>query len=909
MTPLSRSVSLLAARISLAVLLLSFLLFGAWTAGGLPGQEEPSKKQPPPGKKKRVEEEEDAPRPKSKPKKVIRVEDEDDSKAKSAPSRPKEAAASGDLMQLAEQATHPALKTLFRNLAVPHDLVVFKRSRVTSSGQQRRDEDKIVPTPFYLGDGFGSHKRLSFTTLTDDFKPDKPLSPLPESVELVRPYEDIAGDQVRQFLRGGYDRREPEAPGYLSSSGMLAAAEQALSAVLRWHESAKQTGQRSGEGWPEVESKLRKQLLDDVRLEQMKVHTQAKDWKKVLELTRRLAVAYPNEAERQRIFRPVADMIQSALKDPTGSETKKQEACKRLHELEQEFPGNSAFAPLANLLRQRAKSFLDAAKELANEKDTPQNHQRIFDYLRQARETWPQLEGLRKFENEHGTDHPILRVGVRGLLPQYFSPAWACTENERRAVELLFESLVKRIPDQSGGFRYGPALAESRAQIVPLGRQFVLPRNAVWSDGRPLTAADIKFSLNLLQDGSGVGRSRVWGELLAAAESKKDPFQVTLRMKQGFLEPLALMTFKILPRDQRVNDEDFAKRPVSSGPFLLDAQRHSDEDNRECLFFIANPSYGVRPTKQNAPRIQEIRFYNYTNAVEELSGGKLDLLLDLTAQEAQELLEKQSRERLAVEVPLPSSRVPNRRIYFLAVNTRKLGNAKVRRAVAFAINREALLNKHFRASLKAPVHRPLNGPFPMGSWACNNKENADLHDAGRAKNLSLDPAVQAVKSATLKYPGGDAALNEAMKELSGQVKALTGIVLEPTPCDPYQLREDVEQTGNYDLAYYYYDYPDDSYWLTPLLGPPPRAVRNNINLFKFNNTGITNLLAAATSYRDFERVREYQWQTHVSLNEEMPFIPLWQLDPLLAYRREVEPAALDPLGVFDNIEEWYLKRK
>jgi peptide/nickel transport system substrate-binding protein len=939
MTAFSRSASLLVARTSLAVVMLSFVVFGAWTAGDLFGrpteqkkprveeeEETPKAKSPPkkprveeeeeaprtkaPGKKKPVEEEEETPR--SKPKrKVIRVEEEEeDPKAKSAPKRSSAPAASGDLNQLAEQATHPTVKKLFRSLAVPYDLVVFKRTpRVTVNGERSPDDERVEPISLYLGNHPSRYRRerIRFTPLTHDGKRSKSsFEPILDRLELVQPYEEIAQDKVRRFFQAQFDPGDAKAPAALSRYDKLVAAEQVLSAVLRWHESARQTGKRRGEEWASVEKALRKQLLDDVLLEQMKVLAQSQDWGGVLDLAHRLATTYTDDAERKRIFRPVADMIQSALRDPTGSETTKQQARKRLLALEREFPGNPAFQPIGDTLRSQAQSLLDAAKELTSDKNDKKKLQRAQALLRQAEETWPDLPELRTFKNELNRENPILRVGVRGPLPKYFSPAWACTDNEHRAVELLFESLVKRIPDAAGGFRYCPGLTETRPKVVPLGRQFELPRNAVWSDKRALNSADISFSLESLRSGMGVGRSRVWGELLLPVESKRDAFRVTLRMRQGFLDPLALMSFKILPQHKHVNSEAFATSPVTSGPFRLDLSRHSDEANRECRFFEANPFYGLRPTKRGLPHIQEVRFYMCNNPVEELASGKLDLVLDLTAQEAQTLREKQSANRPIV-VPTPSPSLPNRRIYFLALNNRKLADAKLRRALAFAINREALLNKHFRAAPNTPLHRPLNGPFPAGSWACNpdlSNKGLDLHDAVAAKNQIV--GVEKPAGLTLKYPEGDPVLAEAMKELSDQVKALTGVVLEPTPCDPYQLREDVERRHNYDLAYSHYDFPDESYWLAPLLGPPPAS---NTNMFPPTNAEIAKLLAGTESYRDFAVVQKYQWMLHKLLHDEMPFIPLWQLDPLLAYRSDVQPAGLDWQLVFRNIEEWRLQRR
>jgi ABC-type oligopeptide transport system substrate-binding subunit len=701
---------------------------------------------------------------------------------------------------------------------------------------------------------------------------------------------------------------------YLSRSDMLTAAEQALSAVLRWHESARQTGQREGDEWASVESSLRKQLLDDVLLKQMELLAKAKDWDRVLALTRRLASSYTNNLDRERIARPVADMIKSDLINPTNSEEKKQETRKRLQELELEFPANRAFRPLSDGLRKDAASLLQRAKELGKDKDKLAE---VRELLHKAEETWPQLPELRAYKIELNAQHPVLRVGVRGPLPKHLSPAWACTDTERRAVEMLFESLVKLIPDEAGVFRYRPGLAEYRPKVVSLGRQFQLPRHATWSNGRPLDSGDIRFTLGLLKEGVGSGRSCAWGELLDKVEVTGDPFRMTLRMKQGYVDPLALMTFKVLPRNQptAVDSEKFAENPVCSGPYFLDRSRQSDEDRRECVFFIANPAYGVRPGKHDMPRIQEIRFYTYQQSpVEEVLHSKIDLALDLTAEEADKLRQQADPSRITIRLPSPAA--PNRRIYFLAINQRKLPDVVVRRALAHAINREKLLNTHFRGPLGPKVHKALNGPFPAGSWACNpaltnrqNKNSLDLFDADKAKGLSRQAATAVKGSLSLKYPEGDTALAEALKELCAQVKDTTGIVLELVPRDPCQLREDVELTQSYDLAYYHYDFPDETFWLWPLLGQSGRANADNRNFLNFTDDKIQFSLQNAMGYRDFAKVREYLQGLHEPLMNKMPLIPLWQLDPLLAYNQDVKPAALDPILVFTNIEEWRLQRK
>jgi peptide/nickel transport system substrate-binding protein len=922
MTPLVRSVSPLILRVAFGVFTLGLVAGLVWTVGDLHGQPPAKKKRveeeedakptkeegKTPPKKKRVEEEEEDVKPPPK-RKVIRIEEEEENKGKKPPPhRPESPPPVADLKQAAEQAKHPGVKQLFRELAVPHDMVVFFRTEGVRS--DTREPEFVEPIPDYLADDPTKFKgTLTLHRLDNTWKPLKPYNPRLKSIKFIRPYERLAEEAVREFLKQPYDQFPELNAKHLSRYDMLLVAEQALTAVLRFHASARERDLRRGDEWDAVEAQLRKYLLDEVLLKQLEILCQARDWDQVLALTRRLAETYTRKEDQERIARPVAELLKKSLADPTGGDDKKREARKRLHELEVQFPDSPVFKPISEGLQEQAQRLFEMAKSLGEDreklKQDKERMARVLGLLDQAMETWPQLPGLHAYRLELSEEHPVLRVGVRGALPKYLSPARACTDTELRAVEMLFESLVKLTPDDAGIFRYRMGLAEGRPQVVPLGRHFRLPHNAAWSNGKGLNATDVRYTVERwLKNGKGTGRCAAWGLLLERPELK-DPFQVTLRLNRGYLDPLSLMTFKILPQGMpqgmAVDSERFAQRPICSGPFCYEDTR-SDEKGREYAGFNANPHYGVRAGKRGLPYIQEVRFYVYANPSAELEKADgLDLLLDLTAKEAADL--RQRAAELSVSVPLPARTAVNRRIYFLAVNKASVPDREVRKALAVAINREQLLDAHFRGPLGKQVHKVLNGPFPAGSWAQNprlaeGKANLDLYDPDLAKGLLQKKSVSGPLK--LKYADEGPALDEAMKALAEQVKQATNIELELVKLDPYRLRVEVESQG-YDLAYYHYDFPDDTYWLRPLFGPG--------NFLNFEDDTIQPLLQDAMGYRNFPEVQKYLRTVHEVLNREMPIIPLWQLDPLLAYRNDVRPASLDPRMVFTDAEHWRLQRK
>lgn len=928
MSHLPRPSVLSAVRVGVGLLAVGLLGLAAWPAGdlsaggaGRPGvgaerqQSKPPKKKrgeeeeedtkptkAPPGKKRRVEEEEESPR---QPKRKVRVEEEE-GKAKSA--RPA-AAPLGDLVEAAKQARHPGVQQLFRELAVPHDLVTFRRFEVKVGGEAPgvMRPERVEPLPDYVGESPGRLREAVTLKLQDATgRVRRTETRTPGEIRSITPYEEIALDAVGQFLNSHYENFGPREsnPKYLSRYDQRVAAEQALAAVLRFHESAKDRGVRRGkDDWAPVEAKLRRQLLD-VSLGQLDDLAAARDWDQAFALSRRLYDTYTNDADRARIAKPLADLLGRAVKDLSVNDEKLREARQRLQQFRQNFGDSPEATAIGKGLQEQAKALFEQAKELARDKQTLTRAQEL---LKQAEETWPGLDGLREFRLELSRSYPILRVGVRQL-PRFLSPALAWTDSELRGVELLFEGLVRQHPDAAGVLRYEGGLAEGRPRVIPLGRRFHLPRNGQWSNGKALTSSDVRFTVNLLKRGQGDGRAAAWADLLEKVSVGGDPYVVDLTLSQGCLDPLALMTFKVLPQGANVDGEAFAQKPVGSGPFHF-AGRHS-EGSRPYALFELSPNYGSRPDKSGRPSIREVRFFAYTDAVKEFELGHLDLALDLTAEEAAKL-----RNAPKVRVDLPRPTTPNRRVYFLALNQRRalLKNVKLRRALAYAVNREKLLDDCFRGGLK--IDKALNGPYPAGSWACNPelkkdraKDSLDLFDEARARALARE-ALEELRvpspRLTLLYPADDARLAKAVEALRDQVRAATGIELAPVAKEAHDLRHEVEVANDYDLAYYHYDFPDETYWLGPLLGAPG----GRENYLGAPGGAALTLLQEARGRRHFADVRKHTWLAHEQLLQEMPLVPLWQLDPLAALHEDLEAVPFDPLLVFTDVGRWSVQRK
>ncbi|MFO0842089.1 MAG: ABC transporter substrate-binding protein [Gemmataceae bacterium] len=846
--------------------------------------------------KKRVEEEDDKPKKK-------RVEEEDD-RASSGVSRldedaEKQAPNKGTSPDLpARAAAHPVVKALLARLAIPHDVVSIR-----GFAGNRGQIVWVEPLAEHIPD-IQTHKgSLTLHILDRETGKRERSETYPAGhIASIRWYEQAAADEVKEFLGVKFTAHAPSNPLYLGTYDQLVVAEQALSGVLLFHRSARERGARKGDGWDGVGHELGAALLN-VQLARANHLADAKSWDQAFALTRRLVDTYTRPEDRKRIAGPLGELLNKALKDPNYTETGLKEARAQLRFLDEQFPGSGVGEPVRDALKREAEGLFRRAKELVE----AGRKREAVPLLRQAEEVWPELPGLHAYRMRNDEEYQVLNVAVREL-PRWMSPGWACTDVELRAVELLFESLVAAVPQGEGVMSYRPELSEGRPRVPDGGgRQFQLPRQARWSDGQELRIDDLRATVRLLQKGDRpTGRSPAWGELLGQVDGGADPSQVKLRLRQGLLDPLGAMSFKLLPRHKDPTSEAFAKAPVGSGPFVLAGT--ASEDGRTFLRFEPNSHYAARDGKRGLPRIREVRFYAVADAAEELRKGRVHLATDLTPDQAHELSQDGS-----FGVTLPSPRLPNRRVYFLAVNHRHpaLAVADVRVALARAVPRERLLDEHFRGKLGRQVHKALNGPYPAGSWACepslvsrSDKASLDPFDA----DLARAKLGRRELSLTLKYPSGDRALDGAMRALCDEVKkALPTVTLKPEPRPPHQLRDEVETTQNYELAYYHHDFEDETLWLYPLLGPHGRAGAEGY--LGYTGPLVANV-QAAMSQRDFEEVRKYARETHSQfLHSDMPLLPLWQLDPLCAYDKRVVDfnGAADPLPWFHEADRWRVR--
>jgi peptide/nickel transport system substrate-binding protein len=191
----------------------------------------------------------------------------------------------------------------------------------------------------------------------------------------------------------------------------------------------------------------------------------------------------------------------------------------------------------------------------------------------------------------------VIRFGVNRA-PETLDPVTTDENPDIWAFTQIYQLLVK-VNVKGDGFE--PDLAEKWTTSAD-GRTwtFFLRKNAKFSNGDPVKASDAVFSLKRAHDTKGP-----WQWALEAVEDirAKDDYTVVISLKEPwapFLADISLFSNSIMPEKvfKGAKDEDFANKPVGSGPFML-----ADWKKGEEMVMKANPHY----YEKGFPKSQELR--------------------------------------------------------------------------------------------------------------------------------------------------------------------------------------------------------------------------------------------------------------------------------------------------------------
>ncbi|MGW0785345.1 ABC transporter substrate-binding protein [Streptomyces sp. NPDC002913] len=270
---------------------------------------------------------------------------------------------------------------------------------------------------------------------------------------------------------------------------------------------------------------------------------------------------------------------------------------------------------------------------------------------------------------------------------------------------------------------------------------FTLDKRAKWADGKPLTAADVAFTFELLKkhpalNGFGIPFDGI------AVEGEK----VVLTFKDSqFVNQNRIITTYVVPKhiwEKVENPETWPNRtPVGSGPYKLKTF------TPQTTTLTATPTYWKGETK-----VKELRYSTYNDnsaATTALANGKLEWSFVFMPNYKQLYVAKDPKNH---KLWFPSGLG----IHGLWFNTARkpFDNPALRKAMAMVVDRNAI-HVQAQATLYPEITSPTGIPLPAGDpfLAPEYKSATTKPDVAGAKKI-LDEAGFKLSGGVLKDPSG-----------------------------------------------------------------------------------------------------------------------------------------------------------
>ncbi len=388
-----------------------------------------------------------------------------------------------------------------------------------------------------------------------------------------------------------------------------------------------------------------------------------------------------------------------------------------------------------------------------------------------------------------------------------------------------------------------PYLAQSW-EVAPDGLSVTLHlvKNALFHDGTPVTSEDVAFSIMVIK------ANHPFQSMLAAVDKvdTPDPYTAIIRLSHPSPSLLLAMSpalMPILPKHvygdgQDVKSHPANLKPIGSGPFKLTEYKQGEYYTLEKFdkFFI--------PGRPKLDKIV-VRFVSDPNAaLVSMERGDANMLPFVAGVRDIDRLEK-----------APNVFVTDKgfagvgALNWLAFNTRKkpLDDVRVRQAIAYAANRDFIINK-----LMGGKATPATGPIAPGSPL--EEKNVETYKVDYAKAAALLDDAGYKKGAdgsrfslTIDYiPGADEQQRNIAEYLRSQLKRV-GINLEVRAAPDFPTW--AQRISNYD-----FDLTMDTVfnWGDPVIGVNRTYLTSNIrkgiiwsNTQQYSNPKVDELLQAA----------------------------------------------------------------
>jgi peptide/nickel transport system substrate-binding protein len=478
---------------------------------------------------------------------------------------------------------------------------------------------------------------------------------------------------------------------------------------------------------------------------------------------------------------------------------------------------------------------------------------------------------------QHGGNLVMARADeVQSLVP------WVPTDNASIwTLEEIYDTLLVPEPNGHG---VEASLATSWSESAnKLSWTFHLRHGVEFSNGQPLTSADVKFSL---AQASKPNTPFYFIDQVIKSVLTPDPYTVVITTKQPWAPlpaDMALYANSIVPNNYGGESASgFAGKPIGSGPFML-----SSWIKGQSLKLVKNPHYW----QKGKPYLNSVTFTVVADANTRAT--------QVTSGQAQ--VDEFPAYSSITALSAGSTKVgvfDSSRVDYFVMNTNKapFTNPEVRLAVAQAVNRAALIK-----TVQFGYGTAAKGYMSPVLWAYDPSLTPPAYSLAAAKADLARSSVPHGFSTTITVAAGNDNEESAAQLIQASLAEI-GIKATIATLDPSALFT-AQQNGNFDMSF--------AYQTTDIVDPD-EIIRfaglysgGSNTLYTFYKNAQLEAMANKADTLSSQAARQQLYdQIQQTINQESPYVALYYSPSVYAYGSNVHDFHPYPTGNYNLVDTW-----
>ncbi len=462
----------------------------------------------------------------------------------------------------------------------------------------------------------------------------------------------------------------------------------------------------------------------------------------------------------------------------------------------------------------------------------------------------------------------VLRFGLASA-PITLDPRYATDATSQRIDRLLYRRLV----DFDATSRAVPSLAHWTA-LAPTHYRFVLGQHGRrFADNSWLTASDVKATYESVLNPVNASPHRGSLEMIRRIKVI-DANTVDFYLDRP--DPLfpAYLVIGILPAKAIAANRAFSDRPLGSGSFQL----------------VSWPTQSklVLQRRRDGQRFEFLYVSDATVRVLKLLRGEIDMLQNDLPKELVRYLS--TREHVRLQRGVGSN------FTYIGFNLRDtaLSDVRVRQAIAYAINRPAIVKYVLGGET-----RLAGALLPPGHWAADAQLRGYAYDPQRARQLLRQAGYSQRRPLRLTYKTSSDPFRIRIATIIQQQLADVGIEVRLRSFDWATFYGDIKagRFQLYSLSWVGIKSPDIFRYAFYSSSVPPKGA----NRGHYASAEADHLIDAAENSDDLTQRAALYRQLQVLLLKTVPYVPLWYEENFFACRSDVVGYRIAEDGNFDGL--------